>query len=232
VIETGVSQAAIEAVSRLLQPPNPGGSVLPLPAGVVLSMREIDHLDPTESSKSVLRAWGALGSFGSLKDMFPGGSTSCALSRMAIEPHAGIALPVFRGVRDGVLASTARGRELTRQYYTHRSEVVRLLARHPQLRREASELARAAQPLLALGDQLPMTLIEHVDRLLEAMAKHASWRLRSYQICCALARTGSTHSNTTAKHNRTFLSQADSNGDSVSCAFSRSAGSSGFHTPA
>lgn len=169
-VERRVQQAVIGEVNRLF-----GRRGTRLPDGVVLSMRGIDHL-PTG-----VRAWGALGAFGSIVDRFPKQSTSsgtCGSQVLAMQAGPVVALAALRAFRDERLPLLPEGPVLRDAYYHHTPEVVRLLLSHPRLAARARRSVVRGQHLLLSGP-LPGDLIAEIDAVLRDVYRHASTALRS-----------------------------------------------------
>lgn len=169
-IRTEVASEAFRKVNKLF-----GTDASSLPEGVVLSIRGIDHLP------SGVRAWGALGSFGSVIDKFPRSGTTarpCGSQVLAMQVGPVLALHALRRFRDERLPHLPAGTELRAAYYRHGPEIVRLILSHPRLAARSRRVVVEMQATLAT-EPVPAGVLDEAQHVLAAVRPHASPLLRA-----------------------------------------------------
>jgi len=114
----------------------------------------------------------------------PTGAPPCPVSTILRgDPGRPTALRSLRRFRDEVLASSVEGRRYMKLFYTHASEGVRLLLRHPEIGVQARTVMRVVLPRIEMAmnggsAKLRPADVEATESLLAALSAKASPRLR------------------------------------------------------
>jgi hypothetical protein len=156
-----------------------GGTTLTtLPAGVVLSLRNITV------SSSGLAALPALGAYGGLfNKLFPSstgtGSGTCLLSVLAMSYGVSLQLENFRHFRDMLLARSVSGRWAERMYYQYSPELTALLATDVQLRKRVISVCERLDEALRVQRFRDLCLAEDIRIVIDQIAARGTADLRN-----------------------------------------------------
>lgn len=156
-----------------------GGTTLTtLPAGVVLSLRNIIV------SSSGLGALPALGAYGGLfNKLFPSGtgtgSGTCMLSMLALSYGASLQLENFRHFRDTLLARSVSGRWAERMYYKYSPELTALLATNLELRRRVISVCERIDEALRVQRFHGLSVTEDIRIVIDQIAAIGTADLRN-----------------------------------------------------